>query len=214
VSTDLEVALAESVHRARNDLAAIVAMLRLQASAVADPVARDALMDAEARVRALSSLNARLDQQAAGAAGEFDSRALFGGIASDIQAMHLAQRPVTLDARAGPRCLPFAYAKPLGLIVNELVANALKYAFPGGRSGTVHVIFECQGGDCTLTVKDDGIGVDPAAPPHGTGLGRRIVRALASQIGGSFQIGPGGDGGTECSVHWRLAPAPPEEHHR
>ena len=201
-----EVALAESVHRARNDLAAVAAMLRLHANAVADPVARDALLEAEARVRALSSLNARLDGHAADLASEVDGASLLNGIAADFRAMHLGQRFVALDVRAASHQLPVAHAKPLGLIVNELVMNALKYAFPSGRSGTVHLAFECRDGDFTLTVKDDGIGVDPAAPPHGTGLGRRMVRALARQIGGSFQIGPGGDGGTECTVHWRSVP--------
>ena len=66
-------------------------------------------------------------------------------------------------------------------------------------------------GDCALTVKDDGIGMDPAAPPRGAGLGRRMVRTLAAQIGGTFQIGPGADGGTRCAARWRPAPAPPGE---
>jgi hypothetical protein len=114
--------------------------------------------------------------------------------------------------RAAPHRPPVAHAKPLGLIVNELAVNALKYAFPGGRSGTVRIAFECRDGECTLRVKDDGIGVDPAAPPHGTGLGRRMVRALARQIGGSFQIGPGADGGMERTVNWRSELERPAEH--
>ena len=58
---ELEIALAEAVHRAKNDLQAVTAMLRLQANAVTDPAVRGALMDAETRVNALTSLNARLD---------------------------------------------------------------------------------------------------------------------------------------------------------
>ncbi len=73
------------------------------------------------------------------------------------------------------------------LAVNELV-DALRYAVPGGRGGTVGVIFGCRDGDCALTVRDDGIGIGPAAPPAGTGLGRRMVHALVAPRGGSFQV--------------------------
>lgn len=179
-------------------------MLCLQAKDVSDPAARAAMLDVEARVRALSSLNARLDLRTAAA---IDAADFLGGLAADFERTHLAGRPILLDLRAEPHPLRVAHAKPLGLIVNELLVNASKYAFPGGRGGAVGVVFECRDGDCALTVQDDGVGMDPAAPPRGTGFGRRMVRTLAAQIGGTFQIGPGADGGTRCAVRWRPAPA-------
>jgi hypothetical protein len=117
-------------------------MLRLHAAAATDPAARAALLDAGARVIALSRLNARLD---ALAATMIDSADLLNGLAADIRAMHLAgRRAVTLDIRAEPHRLPAAHARSLGLVVNELVVDALKYAFPGGRGGTVGAIFGCR----------------------------------------------------------------------
>jgi two-component sensor histidine kinase len=200
---DLETALAEAIHRARNDLHAVIAMLRLQANAATDPEVRTALLAAEARVRALSSLNARLDAQAEGGEASIGSVAFLSGLAADLRDMHFGQRPVALDVKAEPRRIARVQAKPLGLVLNELVVNALKYAFPGDRPGTVSVDFRSQGSDFVLTVLDDGVGIDPAAPPQGTGLGRRMVRALTAQIGGTFEIRPAKDGiGTECTLRW------------
>lgn len=198
--------MAEAVHRAHNDLGSIAAMLRLQARAMTDAAARAALLDAEARMRALSSLKTRLNARAAGVATVVNSGDFLNGLAVDLRDMHFGQRPVTLDVRTEPHRFLVAQAKPLGLIVNQLVVNALKYAFPGDRNGTVNIAFERRDGDCALTIEDDGIGVDPAAPPRGTGLGRRMVRAPAAQIGGGVQIGPGADGGTERTVRWRSLP--------
>lgn len=202
---DLEVELAEAVHRARNDLQAVSAMLQLQATASADPAVGAALMEAAARVRALSRLNARLDARAEGVAATIDGRAFVDGLARDLRSMHLGQRPVALEARAEPHPIPVVQAKPLGLVLNELVVNALKYAFPDGRTGTVAIDFRQVGGECLLIVRDDGVGMDPAAPPRGTGLGRRMVRALVAQLGGGFTTGPVADGGgTECVVRWPI----------
>jgi two-component sensor histidine kinase len=200
---DLETALAEAIHRARNDLHAVIAMLRLQANAAADPAVRTALLAAEVRVRALSSLNARLDAQAEGVEASIGSVAFLNGLTADLRDMHFGQRPVALGVRAEPHRIALAQAKPLGLVLNELVINALKYAFPEDRPGAVSIDFRSRGSDYVLTVRDDGIGIDPAAPPQGTGLGQRMVRALTSQIGGTFEIRPGRDGiGTECTVRW------------
>jgi two-component sensor histidine kinase len=203
---DLEMALAEAVHRARNDLHAVAAMLQLQAATSTDPAVRGALLEAEARVRALSSLNVRLDVWAKGVGATIDSGAFLEGLAADLRSMHFGRRPVRLEARAEPHRIAVAHARPLGLILNELVVNALKYAFPEGRRGTVTIDFRCPDGECVLTVRDDGVGIDPTAAPRGTGLGRRMVRALATQIGGTFSMGAGRNGiGTECVVRWPVA---------
>ena len=200
---DLETALAEAIHRARNDLHAVIAMLRLQANAVTEPAVRTALLAAEARVRALSNLNAQLDAQAEGVEATIGSVAFLNGLTTDLRDMHFGHRPVALDVRAEPHRIALVHAKPLGLVLNELVVNALKYAFPEDQPGTVSIDFRSRGSDYVLTVLDDGVGIDPAAPSQGTGLGRRMVRALTSQVGGAFEIRPGRDGiGTECTVRW------------
>jgi len=98
---ELEMALAEAVHRAKNDLQAVTAMLRLQASAVTEPAAREALLDAEARVHALASLNTRLDAGAQGVESMIDSVIFLEGLAADIRTMHFGEhRPVLLNVGA------------------------------------------------------------------------------------------------------------------
>ena len=200
--TDTQMALAEALHRARNDLQAVASMLRLQASVSTNPAVRAALQDTEVRVTALASLNAKLDAAAKDAGKSFDSAAFIEGLATDLQAMHFGQRLIALRIDAESCSLDAGQGKPLGLILNELVVNALKYAFPGGEQGTVRISFRREGHDYMLSVADDGIGVDIAAPPRGTGLGTRLVRALTRQIGGQFHIARGAAGGTECTVRW------------
>ena len=137
-----------------------------------------------------------------------DSVIFLEGLATDIRAMHFGeQRPVVLDVRAESHRIATLQGKPLGLIMNELVVNALKYAFPDGRAGTVSVGFECRGNECVMTVTDDGIGFDLAAPPQGTGLGKRLVRALTAQIGGVSEIKSGKDGGTTCTIRFAAVPS-------
>jgi two-component sensor histidine kinase len=116
--------------------------------------------------------------------------------------MHFDHRPIKLVIDAASHPIGIMQGKPLGLIMNELVVNALKYAFPGDRGGEVHIKFRQQGDEYVLEVSDNGVGIDPTAPAQGTGLGKRLVRALALQIGGRAEITPGKRGGTECITRW------------
>jgi len=77
---------------------------------------------------------------------------------------------------------------PCGLILNELVTNSLKYAFPGDRAGEILVSLRCgNGGTVTMTVADDGVGLPPGAGGKRAGsLGTRIVEILTKQLGGSL----------------------------
>jgi two-component sensor histidine kinase len=81
--------------------------------------------------------------------------------------------------------LPTDRAIPIGLIVNELVTNAVKYGFPGEATGTVTVTLKRLPGELRLTVADDGQGLDPRRPD--SGLGGRLVDRLAQQLGGQVE---------------------------
>ena len=99
---------------------------------------------------------------------------------------------LTLLAGVLGLCLAASYpvhasdAVPLGLIVNELITNAQKYAFPAGGTGTIEVTLEKTVEGLRLTVSDNGFGVQDKV--HGSGLGHRLVRALVHQLGGSVQF--------------------------
>ena len=81
---------------------------------------------------------------------------------------------------------------PCALIVNELVCNAFKYAFPEGRSGEVLVEFQRHNDDVCLTVADNGVGFSPVALPRQGGVGLQIVQALVEQLSGKFNGPTGG----------------------
>ena len=90
--------------------------------------------------------------------------------------------------------LPTDQAIPMGLIVNELVTNALKYAFPSETKGTVTVTLKRVRGELRLTVADDGKGVDPRRAD--SGLGGRLVEGFAQQLGGEVERESGSQGTT------------------
>ena len=89
--------------------------------------------------------------------------------------------------------------------MTELVTNAVKYAFPGGRSGTISVSLKKNSGGATLAVRDDGIGLPPGFNLNTSrGMGLNLVRSLLSQIDGKFRLEAEAQG-TSCSVEFALA---------
>lgn len=95
---------------------------------------------------------------------------------------------------------------PLGLIVNEALCNAIKYAFPDGRDGRIDVRLKADGPDrATLTIGDDGVGFDPESPSDG--MGRRLVRGLVQQIEGTMHYANGGKGSTFVLTFPTVVPA-------
>jgi two-component sensor histidine kinase len=82
-----------------------------------------------------------------------------------------------------------ADAVPLGLIINELLINAIKYAFPNGRPGIIRARLDKYGAQLCLSVQDNGVGMQDAV--QGTGVGLKLVHALAQQLGASFEIKSG-----------------------
>ena len=81
-------------------------------------------------------------------------------------------------------------AVAIGIIVNELVMNAVKYAYPDG-AGPIHVELKAQGDDLLLSIADDGVGLNVKADPRSTGMGQRIVSAMAAKLEASVERDPG-----------------------
>jgi two-component sensor histidine kinase len=100
-------------------------------------------------------------------------------------------------------------AVPCGLILNELISNCLKHAFPLGHSGTVHVGFHAAGDQLCLVVRDDGIGMPADVDLERTNsLGWRLIRALVQQLGGFVQCHTAG--GTVVELRFARQNAPPD----
>jgi two-component sensor histidine kinase len=200
--------LDEMSHRVGNDMQRLVGIL--QAEAVNEPLAASALQRAASRILVLGRLHRRLSLREGEGETEavVDSRVFLEGLADDLRGLIDRHRPVALTVAAETHELPVRRAADLGLVVNELVTNALKHGFPAGSSATagavIRIDFHREGGSFDLTVTDNGVGL--AASPKSGGLGQRLVRALATQLGGRLETLQSEVGGTRCRLIFPVEP--------
>ena len=190
--------LDELTHRFKNDLANLTAILQLHAKEVADPQARNELIIASERVNVLSRVHKRLTGSPKDTlvnVGEFLME-----LCRDLRVTAIGMRPITLRTDLDSVELPFEAAISVGLIVNELVQNAIKYAFPADGAGVIEVTLRRIGPDLRLSVSDDGIGAPVARPSGKSGLGQRMVASFAHQLGGHMEVRT--DKGCEATIRF------------
>jgi two-component sensor histidine kinase/CHASE3 domain sensor protein len=178
----LETLLQDTNHRIGNSLATVSSLLGLQLARTSSDEVRNALEAAQLRVQAIASGHRRLRL---GADLETTDAAEFlTDVIDDLAAQLPPDKPVRFEKHLQPMIIPARDATTLGIVVSELVTNALKHAFAEGQEGVVHIRFERpEGGVTSLTVEDDGRGI----VHHGgsEGLGALIVKQLARQFGGT-----------------------------
>jgi two-component sensor histidine kinase len=178
-----EMALAEVNHRVANSLALVAALVRMQASAVADPAAKEALAETQGRISAIAGIHRRLYTGDDVRVVEIDE--YLGNLISEIEAsMSTSNRAQSVKLAAEPLRVPTDKAVSVGVIVNELVTNALKYAYRDGEKGEIRVFLEKRAPvEFELRVEDDGVGWDGEGATQGTGVGSRVVAATAAGLG-------------------------------
>jgi two-component sensor histidine kinase len=184
-----QVLLEEMRHRVANSLQIIASILLLKARAVSSDEIRFHLKDAHQRVMSVAAVQQHLhategiDQINVGSY----FRKLCAGL---VDSMVGEAQPVAIDVTADDGMVPSSVAVSLGLIVTELVINALKYAFPRYKGdATIRITYEIEGADWRLTVWDNGVGAVEASPPKpDSGLGTTIIKALAKQLGAKVDI--------------------------
>jgi two-component sensor histidine kinase len=178
-----EVLLKEVHHRVKNNLQLISSLLSLQASRIADPATAALFADSRNRVRSMAMVHENLYR-----AGNFAEIAMQTHIQSLCAQLDRAygRSRVDIVSDSDDVTLDLDRAVSCGLIVNELVSNALKHAFPVNRSGQITVRFsDAHGGTCNLTVADNGIGLpDHIDVTDTTSLGLQLVRDLVEQLDG------------------------------
>lgn len=190
---DLQAQLfSELNHRIKNNLQIVSALLRMQAAAVS-PEARQHLLKAVARIQTISDIHGSLNRNIGTEMGDVDFGQYLADLCARLSQSMLDDGAVRIEVRAQPSRLPLEQAVPLGMIVNELVTNAAKYAYPAGATGVIRVSFEADDTACRLGVSDDGVGLPKGFDARAAGLGMKVVNALAGQIGARLQIdgGPG-----------------------
>ncbi|AIB15408.1 hypothetical protein ABAZ39_26310 (plasmid) [Azospirillum argentinense] len=178
-----DVLLREVNHRIKNDLQLVAAMLHLQGRKLGSPEAREALGTAAARIGVMGRVHTRLTRRDTEAA--VDMKEFLEGLCDDLRSTLVGVQPVAVRVQADPITMPLSHAVPMGLIVNELLTNALKYAFRDGRTGRIDITMRCEPDVCELVVRDDGIGMQGLSPRDGS-LGMSLVRSLVHGINGDL----------------------------
>jgi two-component sensor histidine kinase len=184
----------------------IASMLTLHANAAGNPEVSEALTDATGRVLAVAQVHRRLytsDDVQSVAVDQY-LEALIEDLRRSSETNELAQLTLTSE----PVAVEPDRAVAVGVIVNELVMNALKYAYPGDK-GPIRVDIRGTGDNrAALIVEDDGVGIVPRAKPKSTGLGQRIVRAMGEKLGANIEIDRAHKG-TRVVVSFDLRKSPP-----
>jgi PAS domain S-box-containing protein len=184
-----EVLLKEVHHRVKNNMQIISTLLDLQFEKIADEQSLNALRESKDRINAMALLHENLYQSSDLASIDFAQyierqvNFLFNSYMTDPER-------INLNIDVGHLQLDIDRAIPCGLIVNELVSNALKHAFPGERSGAISIgISEDKEDRITLTVADTGVGMPPGLDFSKTEtLGLQLVNMLARQLGGQVSM--------------------------
>lgn len=181
-----ELALAEVNHRVANSLALVAALVRLQTSAVADPAAKEALLETQGRISAIAGIHKRL--YTTDDVRYVDMDAYLANLAHDIQStMSLDGTKAEIRLVADPVRLPTDKAVSVAVIVNELVTNAVKYAYVRSAGGEIRIIANQPApGTVDIIVEDDGVGWSGEGPVKGTGVGSRVIAATANGLGATL----------------------------
>jgi PAS domain S-box-containing protein len=193
-----EILLKEIHHRVKNNLQIICSLLNLQSNTIDDPQSLAQFQDSQNRIRSMALIHERLYRS--NDLGSIDFGAYLSDLAGSlIQAYRRQAQNTRLEVDADPVMLDIDTAIPCGLIVNELVSNALKHAFPDGRSGTIAIELRdaVDSGPYRLIVQDDGIGIAADRIDQFTSsLGLQLVHSLTNQLDGSVDL--------QCSSGTRL----------
>ena len=198
-----ELLIREIHHRVKNNLTIVQSLLSSQLADVDDKLSKGYLIDAGNRVKSISLIHHML--QDAGSTSKVNASRYFRDLVTLIfDAYDDDTRAVTLNCGVEDVMLDVDTVIPLGLIVNELVSNALKYAFPGEEGGELSVsLSQTDDSAFELAVSDTGIGLKPDFDIESAkSLGLVIVRSLVGQIGGCLEIGS--ERGTEFRISFTV----------
>ncbi|WP_375452677.1 histidine kinase dimerization/phosphoacceptor domain -containing protein [uncultured Devosia sp.] len=194
-----EILLGEVNHRVANSLAMVAALVGLQTNAVQSREAKDALVETQARISAIAGVHRHLytsdDVRTVQIADYLES--LAGELDTSMKAAG-HHSPIKIDVMSFP--IATEKAASLGVIVTELVTNAMKYAYRDTARGEVRIRLSQTSQGVELRVEDDGVGWDGTGTPQGTGLGSRIVKAMAQSLGATIAYGQGS--GTSVSLQF------------
>jgi len=182
-----ELLLREVHHRIKNNMTTVKSLLALQADRLNDSSAREALIDAQTRINTMAVLYEKFYRTE-----RFEALSLktyLTPLIDDCLLNYPRKSIITLEAQVDDIQIDAEHLFPLGILLNELLTNILKYAFVGRESGKITVSAAAHDKHVTLVVGDDGNGIPESVDlENSTGFGLRLVGMLATQIGGTIRI--------------------------
>ena len=186
--TEKEWLLKEIHHRVKNNLQIIMSLLNSQAASLQDQAALSAIQESQHRVQTMALIHQKL-YQSEGVA-RIPMRSYIEDVVTYLSDSYSLSQPIGFRLDVEPIELDVTQAVPLGLIINEAITNAFKYAFPGGRPGTVSLSLQRLGETaCALTIADDGVGLpEQYDPSRSRSLGMTLMHGFSAQLGGELTI--------------------------
>jgi two-component sensor histidine kinase len=184
------VLLREVNHRVANSLQLIASLVHMQAGAVKDQAAQSALRDTQARISAIMQIHRRL--YTSDNVEFVDMAEYLEGLVSELhQSLTSSHRNLPIRLTAESVTLGTDKAVALGVIVAELVTNACKYAYGEGEDGEIRIaLTHVSPGALRLVVEDDGRGFAEGVAPTGTGLGQKVIGAMAQSLDAKMTFDP------------------------
>lgn len=177
----LQAMLHEVNHRVSNSLQLVSAFVHMQARVASGEGEKAALADTQRRIAAIAQVHRRL--YTSDSVTSVDMAEYLGALVEELEeTWSTPEAPRALLLQADPVRLGTDKAVAVGVIVNELVSNACKYAYPPQVAGEVRVALRRDGDDFLLQVEDDGCGMPEDGTPKGTGLGSRLIGAMANTL--------------------------------
>ena len=186
-----EILIREIHHRVKNNLQFISSLLNLQARHVTDAQASSALKEGQNRVKSMALIHQNLYQEKNLTGVE--TQKYFGTLIKNLfQSYNISPQRIKLVTDIDALNLDVDTMIPIGLILNELISNCLKYAFPQEQPGQIKVKLKEDGGALLLTVTDDGVGMDAQHQQNlGKSFGYRLIHAFKSQLNAELDISSG-----------------------
>ncbi|MFC5625869.1 tetratricopeptide repeat protein [Algoriphagus winogradskyi] len=195
-----EFLLKEIHHRVKNNLETISSLLTLQIAKIDDPKFKQVMEETYTRVQSMGMIHLSLYKE--GDLKQVEMKAFFEALGRFILDTFDAENRIDFSAEMPVLELDVDVAIPIGLIVNELISNSLKYAFPNQESGKISVSLFEREGNLILKVSDNGIGIQDNPTAQGTGFGRELISLLTRQLDGRMTLI--NDSGTEFSFEFLL----------
>jgi two-component sensor histidine kinase len=182
-----ELLVQEVHHRVNNNLQVISSLIELQAGAIDDPCLAAALKECQQRVQSMAMIHAML--YTSSSLKDIDFAEYARVLATEVSNSYgIDPARIRLEFELEPIRLEIDRAIPCGLILNELLSNAFKYAFPNKYGGEIRVSLQQREHCIRLAVEDTGIGLREGSPSERKSLGLEIVNTLSEQLGGSMEI--------------------------